>query len=596
MDKDRKDLLIKNLQKINNYIPYLDKLISYYCFNNRMLFNSRSENDFNVLYEYLDELETKFEVKKIDEKLFVPIYKPKNKKIHSIYEPTKEAIKVDQENDVGNNIINKYVNDSGICYEIFGIGFLYSLYGLKTGSKIKFVLIDESIDLFLLSCCYLDIAKIFEDNNVNIYIKGCLNDSSLKVYLSYFFMQVYNPLNTEKIIRKENLNCFLESNIKDVIDEWEDFRKDVIFNIKTYTINFALELKNAIGNISYLIQKIKERNFNENNLIKIFEKDNEIKNKEIYKKLFSKNQDNEKIRKNEENKVKKGKKETKGKAIIIGASPSLDDDKIKLNLLKKIKDNNPFIIAVDNAINFCIINDILPDLIVILDNRNIISLMVNRYFEKLRKIPILLPISASKKIICRFENPIIFNYPYFQDLPDFLFYIIKNNIKNKKNLNFSDIELLIKNLFLNLPVIEIPVKNVGAFSYLLAKEFGFSHIETFGIDFSLKEKKYYYKYSYFYDFYNSKQNYLNTTIGISTKISIRKGEKYLFEKYKNEFNEIDNIKIKIDFFNSDDEKDFSIQKYYDNLLTYFYIKSTDKKKSELSFNLFLEKIIQLLNC
>ncbi|MEJ5273917.1 MAG: hypothetical protein WH035_07285, partial [Spirochaetota bacterium] len=107
MEADRKVSLIKNLQKINNYIPYLDNLISYCCFNNRMLFNSRSENDFIALYYYLDELETKFEVKKIDEKLFVPIYKPKNKKIHSIYEPTKEAIKVDQENDVGNNIINK---------------------------------------------------------------------------------------------------------------------------------------------------------------------------------------------------------------------------------------------------------------------------------------------------------------------------------------------------------------------------------------------------------------------------------------------------------------------------------------------------------
>ncbi len=601
MDQIKKNLLIKNLLNINKYLPYLNKLISYSCFENKVNFNFEddkdlNEKDLNILFEYLSNLMEKFEVKKINEKLFVPIFKRKNKRIHSIYDPTKEAIKFELD------------KDRGICYEIFGIGFLYTLYGIDTNnnkaerkslknSKTSFILIDENLDLFLLSCCYLNIFEIFEKNNINIYIKGCKDIDYIKSELSTYFMDSYNPLFFEKIIRKENPNCFIKSNIKDIIEEWEDFRKEIIFNIKTFTINFTLELKNIFGNLESIMQNGK------------------LKDKILYQNEFG-----------------KIAKEGKNEAIIIGASPTLDNDKIIREIVRQVKEGSKFVIAVDNAINFCIVNDIKVDLLIILDNRNILNLMIDKYIYKIKKIPVIFPITCSKKLLNKFENPFIFNYPYFSDIPIFIDQILLRSqnfdfqifdfskISLKESSNLVEIVNFIKILFSKIPILQISVKNVGAFSYLVAKYLGFNDIKTYGIDFSFEKKKYYYKDAYFFDFYNVRQNYLNTTLGITTKVCIKKGEKYLFEQYLTEWNEIKNKNLILSYKNNFEEhyedndlkvhkisnkkiyKDSfvkhyednynCIEKYFTNILSYLYMAENKKEDLQKNLYLFFENIIK----
>lgn len=618
MDQLKKNLCVKNLLYISRYIPYLNKLISYSCFENKRIFDFKNEEDLNILFDYISKLEGKYEVKKIDEKFYVPIQKLKNKRIHSIYNPIKEAINVEQDKDIG------------ICYEIFGIGFLYTLYGVDTvhdkgeqkkskNSKISFILIDENLDLFLLSCCYLNTFEIFENNNIHIYIKGCKDIDYLKSEIYSYFANLYNPLFIDKIIRKENPNCFVNGNINESIEEWENFRKEIIFNIKTFTINFALELKNIFKNLETILQNTK------------------LKDKILYQNEFF--QINT-----------KGKKE----AIIIGASPTLDNEIIKGEILKQVKEGNKFVIAVDNAINFCMINDLQIDLLIILDNRNIVNLMLDRYLNKVEKVQTLFPLTCSSKFLNKFENSFIFNYHYFSDIPVFISQILKksenlefqilnlNKIDTKNSLNFDQILNSINILFSKIPILQIPVKNVGAFSYLIAKYLGFKDIKTYGIDFSFEKKKYYYKDAYFFDFYNIRQNYLNTTLGLTTKVCIKKGEKYLFQQYLQEWNEIKNKDLNVNYreyckgnsrnnirnysknnnknnyeesyrqvykedyednciekddkIDDENPKDVTncLEKYFSNILSYLYIAGTKKEDLQKNLHLFLKNIFKLI--
>lgn len=578
MIKINKILLKENISIISRIRPYFSDILKNIYFKEKPSFNLDIEEDFDLLFSYILKIQEKYEIVKLEDNLFIPVEKSSNRKIHSSYNPKREVIKIEE-----------YKNDT-ICFEIFGIGFLYSLYGLKTicnyedennsdfdiienkkNTKYYFILIDFDLDLFLLACCYMKIYQLFINNNIHIYIKGISNYPKLKSFFINEYANIFNPILIDKIVRKENLNCLLQKNLNELEKEWDNFRKEVIFNIKSFIINFKIELGNTLSNINSIIS-----------------------NKDIV----------EKIKKN--NNIKSLKKEYYETAIIVGASPSLDKISIKDELIEKRKVKSNFIICVDNAINFFLANKILPDMIIILDSRNILSLMLVGLPEEFKKIPVIVPLSVSKKVLKNFNNIYLFSLKYFEDIIGFVESFIKfRKEKELKNINFKKIidKLnLLNSFFCNIPLFSIEVQNVGAFSYLVADYLGFKEIKTYGIDFSMAEKKYYYSNSYFYNFFNVRQTYLNSTQNKSVITCIKKGEKFLFEKYLKEWEKINEKKLKI-FVEKDNEKDKEllnnkkiIQDYFFNIVSYYYFKYNNKEKSQQLAIEFLIKYTDFLFC
>ncbi|MFN3410778.1 MAG: 6-hydroxymethylpterin diphosphokinase MptE-like protein [Exilispira sp.] len=584
-----KSLLYQNLIKIKDSIPYIEYIIGKLYFNKIEEFRINDENCFSKLYDLVYKIKEEYDIKIVDDKFYVPIKKENNKKIHSIYNPLKEKINIDE------------IKEEKICFEIYGIGFLYSLYGIKTKkiyndinnisnnfnnnieissyylsyfinkilnqSQIRFILIDESLDLFLLSCSLLNISDIFDNNIISIYIKGLIDDDFIRTLLIDNYIQLLNPLFIDKIIKKENPNCFLKNDIEKVIDEWETVRKEVIFYLKTNSINTTFNLKNAISNLNAII--------NNNNLYNIV-------NKELIKDLSNYIHNN----------FIKYKKE----ALIIGASPTLDFEEKRQELLNKINIIKPFIVCVDNGINFCINNKIFPDLIIILDNRNIVDLMLNKMDEKYKKIPVLMPVSSSRKLLLKFENPILFIDKYL-----FIILLSIENISRyfyseKSIIKFEDVMNKINEIILKLPILNLSVKNVGAFAYLFIKNFNFNNIFLYGIDFSFPGKKYYYKNSYFYEFNNSRQSYLKTTMNSSVISCIRKGEKYLFEQYLKEWKKIESKNLEFEYFTKFklDINDKDITKILINFLLFYYLRNENIINVEKNFEIFIFKLLKNL--
>lgn len=574
-----KNLLKENISIISRIRPYFSDILKNIYFNEKLSFNIDLEDDFNLLANYIIKIKGKYEIIKLEDNLFIPVERSSNRKIHSSYNPKREAIKIEE-----------YTNND-ICFEIFGIGFLYSLYGLKTisnnkneninsdfdiienkkNTKYYFILIDFDLDLFLLACCYMEIYQIFLNNNIHIYIKGINNYPKLKSFFINEYANIFNPILIDKIVRKENINCLLQKNLNELEREWDDFRKEVIFNIKSFIINFKIELGNTLSNINSIIS-----------------------NKDIV----------EKIKKN--NNIKSLKKEYYETAIIVGASPSLDKISIKDELIEKRKVKSSFVICVDNAINFFLANKILPDLIIILDSRNILSLMLVGLAEEFKKIPVIVPLSVSKKVLKNFNNIYLFSLKYFEDIIGFVeAFIMYRKEKELKNINFQKIinKLnLLGSFFCNIPLFSIEVQNVGAFSYLVADYLGFKEIKTYGIDFSMAEKKYYYSNSYFYNFHNTRQTYLSSTQNKSVITCIKKGERFLFEKYQEEWEKIKEKKLEI-FFEKNTEKDKKylnnrevVQNYFFNIVSYYYFKYSDKEKSQRLAIEFLIKYTDFLFC
>ncbi len=558
MENINKSFFLKNISVIAEKIPYFEIMISKFYFNYDLNFSISNNKLVDQLFEKVLIIKKGFEIKKIADKLYVPIEKNSNKKIHSIYNPIRESLDIEQ------NI------NSNICYEIYGIGFLYNLYNLKAiglndkknnnfNNQPIFVLIDENLDLLLLSCCYMNIDEIFKNNRIFIYIKGIKDDFKLKSIVFSYLFDVFNPFFIDKIYIKENQNCFLKYNLSDIKEEWEGFRKELILNIKTFLINFKFELNNIIRNLS---------NIKNSNELKL-----KFENKKNFEDLKFNN---------------------KKKAIIIGASPSLDKEENIEEILKFTKDKSNLIATVDNGLNFCINHNIKPDLIFLLDSRNIAKLMFNKLPSTFKQIPIILPISCANFILNKLNNLYFFSLNYFYDIYYFIESIQKKNLL-RTNFNQEALNLY-RSIFENIPFINIPTKNVGAFSYLFLKYLGYHDIKTFGIDFSFFQKKYYYKESYFYYFYNSRQNYTKTTQNYNLFSVLRKGEKYLFENYISEFEKIDSKKLEFlsfnyfSFLNSDE----IFNRYLLNLMSYHYIKYTEREKSEYLGKILMDKYDNLL--
>lgn len=581
-----KNLLFENLVKIKKCNPIFEKLIGQIYFNKSTGFDIENINNLKNIHRILLEKAENYEFIESNEGLVVPIFKTSKKKIHSIYNPLRERIKIEE------------INDNKVCVEIVGIGFLYSLYDIKTRSSksflyeknffdqnfsigkffnyinsknIIFILIDETLDLLLLSCFFFEVYKIFENNHIFFYIKGLNKNFDIYQLLFFDYLTILNPIYVEKIIRKEYPNCFLNvDKIQDIVLEWESIRKDVLFNLKTTSINLTLGLKNLFSNI-ISISKNKDlmaKVLNNTNLLEIFDNKNYLK----------------------EN------------AIIIGASPTLDSYETKKDLFEKLKIKNIFVVAVDNAINYCLANNILPDLIVILDHRSIINLMFNKINKEYKKIPILMPLTISNKMLFKFDNPYIFNLDIFKysiNLAESLFF----NILNDKG-KLSDAELDLKNkinnikkIYYNIPIIDIPVKNIGAFSYILLRYFNYKNIFTFGIDFSFLEKKYYYSSSYFYDILNQKQSYLQTTQSFSVKRCIKSGEKYLFEQYINEWEKIGYKNIDISFYKDIYDKsfiDYQVENILNNIIAFYYFRNKDKIELQNNLIIFFMNMQKIL--
>jgi len=578
----------------------------------------------------------------------IPVNKINHRRLHSIYNPLRENVlslndsNLKDINDIkdikGKNNIEKSQKENCECrvfniYEIFGAGFLYNIpdrgfsqsfeedikiekssdsnvFKDKIENEIRkryrniFFIIDNSLDLILLASIFRDLTSVFSSNIIHIIIPDTFNDTEIYENISGEVANCFNPLYFHSIVRKTNRNQLDERQIESLVKFWENFRKQKIFEYKTYIYNFERNLANTIINLKKLMQPGSNFIISDRDTISDFNSPD--------KKTFNEFKDSYNSGDNGQKKSQvlsffslikhvNSSKKSKESALIVGASPSLDINENKLKMINIIDDENPFIITVDNGYNFCYENNIIPDLIVILDNRSIIKLMFSDN-DLTRNIPVLIPLSANSGIFDFFKTKYLYVIADI-DIERFILLfpeIYSLNCQNsfrEKNYWLSNPE----DLYSLLACLQIPSKNVGGFCYLLLKYLKFKNIYPFGIDFSFINRKYYYSCSYFYDFHNIRQNYYTTTDKISVISTLQKGEKFLFEQYKTEWKYIVHQSIKLDMisnnkpkpkiFNNENAIFDSISESILNIVSCFFMKGYSKSESICITENFLNTLL-----
>ena len=638
-----KRLFEKNIFSINTHIRYFSLIVKKEYGIDLNLNKPDHQQEIDKLFLKAQSALTDYEIVYSKDGFPVPVSKINHRRLHSIYNPMRENVLSLNDSNLKNikdisekNNIEKNQKENCECtvfniYEIFGAGFLYSIpdsgfsqsfkedmknekssgsnvFKDKIENEIRkrdrniFFIIDNSLNLILLAAIFRDLTSVFSSSIIHIIIPDTFNDNEIYENISGEVAICFNPLYFHSIVRKINKNQLDEKQIDSLVKFWENFRKQKIFEHKTYIYNFERNLANTIINLKKLILQDSTFIISDRGTFSDF---NSPEKKTLYEfkdsNCFSDHGQKKSQILSFFDLVKhvNSSKKSKESALLVGASPSLDNSENKLKIIDIIDDENPFIITVDNGYNFCYENNIIPDLIVILDNRSIIKLMFPDN-DITRNIPVLIPLSANSGVFDFFKTKYLYVIADI-DIERFILVFPEIYSLNCKN-SFCEKNYWLRNpedLYSLLASIQIPSKNVGGFCYLLLKYLKFRNIYPFGIDFSFTNRKYYYSCSYFYDFHDIRQNYYTTTEKMSVISTLQKGEKFLFEQYKTEWKYIVHQSIKLDMISINKLKTFdnedtifdSIVESILNIVSCFFMKGYSESESIYITENFLNTLL-----